>query len=255
MFSPLPRSEDTPNLGAAAASGTVGTQGVSAEPRHSHRAPSPGHTWGQPSQGPSAVPWEAFLLSAVATELPGVPATAPACSKPSVTSMACERGRAVLPCPHVPAPSWRPPSPGCPWPAGLHQLLSWKRSLCPSRSHLGRTDHPPRAQTELPPDRAAPASVKFTPRPSCGSPHAPAAASPQPLTATKRLPRVWEDGQTVGRAGWVQPRDGKKSPSAPTGHARLQRPGATSSWPALPVPSPAGRTPRPAASRGQHPHG
>lgn len=162
-FSPLPHSEDTPKLGAAAASGSVGTQGASAEPPHSHCATSPGQTWGQLSQGPSVVPWEASFLSAFTTELPWGP-----CHVHRLLQAMGDQGgvrteksgAAMSPCPCTvlaPAFTWLPMAS---WATSALQLgkvpLSFQEPSGEDRpSYLS----PDRAA----PDQAAPALVKFTP--------------------------------------------------------------------------------------------
>lgn len=151
----------------------------------------------------------------------------PACSKPSMTWGACERQRATLAFPHVPAPSWCPPLPGCPQSADPPGYISWKKNPFPFGSHLGRMDLPPRA---LPlPKQLWSLSSSHRGR-GVGPPRS-GSRILQPLTATKRPPRVWEDGGTVGRPRWAQPRDargGEAGPAAPTGHTHLQT-GANSS--------------------------
>ena len=212
------------------------SKGVSAEPCAQPLGHIPTVDMGAAWPRPFSDPWETScsLPRRAALGSPGVPAIPPACSKPSVTQVACEWGRAVLPFPHVPAP----PLPACPQPADPPAYSSSSAGKKPSFLSGGiwggRTFLPEPGQSCPPSRRPWPPSSSRRGR-GAGAPSLQQQTSsriPQPLTATKRLPRVREDGETAGRPQWVQPRDargGKAGPGAPTGHTCLQRPGANGS--------------------------
>lgn len=200
--------EPTLNLAAAAAGGSVGAQPPCHVPTADAGAARP-RSFGASLENISSfgLPRRAALGS------PGVPAIPPPCSKPSVTRVTCKRGRAVLPFPHVPAPSWCPPLPACRSP-GLHQLFSWEKNPL-SFWEPSEEDGPSSPSLDnAVPEEVALAPVKFTPWPRCGSPLAPAAdEQPHPPApdSNKAAPMCvgrWRDrgetpaGADPGCSGW-----------------------------------------------------
>lgn len=202
---------------AAAAGGSAGVHVLSLV--HRHGATSPRLARGQLGRGP---PWFLGKHLSASPAGPGVPAIPPACSKPPAIRVVCERGRAVLPFPHILAPSWCPPLPACPGPAdpGLHQLSSWKKkkpSFLSGAIWGGWAFIPEPGQCCTPSRRPWPRPSSHGGR-SAGAPSLqrwPSTRIPQPLTATERLlrgggemERPWGDpsGRSPGMLGvarWV----------------------------------------------------